>query len=221
MPADVPRGLTAVGSFVVELWLSLWTLLTPFEAEGGELFVEGGAFRRRSRSEDLFSAGFSCTVKVRVGLYVVDKRRRGWLRRRRCNKQSRVDSDKDIDEDCGGGAGVHWGQQGGETLASAAAKLFSLCTQNNSRTWSDKGGSWRSVLGMSQREKGGLFAGYYVTERMASLQCFWCQWQLPLLSELHHECPWYATVTSALVQARQMARIRHKCSTEFTSTALG
>ena len=29
MPADVPRGLTAVGPFVVELWLSLWTLLTP------------------------------------------------------------------------------------------------------------------------------------------------------------------------------------------------
>ena len=29
MPADVPRGLTAVGPFVVKLLLSLWTLLTP------------------------------------------------------------------------------------------------------------------------------------------------------------------------------------------------
>ena len=31
----------------------------PVEAEGARLFVEGGAFWRRRRSEELFSAGFS------------------------------------------------------------------------------------------------------------------------------------------------------------------
>ena len=61
----------------------------------------------------IFSGVFSCAVEAIVGLDVVDKHRRGWLRRRRCDKQSRVDSEKDIDEHCGGSAGVHWGQQGG------------------------------------------------------------------------------------------------------------
>ena len=31
----------------------------PVDAEGGELFVEGGAFGHRRWSEELFSAGFS------------------------------------------------------------------------------------------------------------------------------------------------------------------
>ena len=86
----------------------------PVDAEGGELFVEGGAFWLPGGLRSYFQPGvFSCAVEASVGLDVVDKHRRGWLRRRRCDKQSRVDSDKDIDEDCGGGAGVHWGQQGG------------------------------------------------------------------------------------------------------------
>ena len=128
----------------------------PVEAEGGELFVEGGAFWRRGRSEELFSAGFS---------------RAPWKRAWGSTSSTNVEED-DSDVD-GATSNREWTQtrtltkiagavsvctEGSrevtsETLASAAIKLFSLCTRNISRTWSDKGGSWGSVLGMSQREK--------------------------------------------------------------------
>ena len=168
-----------------EVWLLLALSLWSYGWVCGRSWPRRGRRRRTLRrgrcfltSQSvwgvIFSGVFSCAVEASVGLDVVDKRRRGWLRRRRCDKQSRVDSDKDIDENCGGGVGVDWGQQGGNwrTLAKAAIKLFSLCTRNISRTWSDKGGAEEVFLVWAKERKGGLFAGSYVTERMASLQLF-------------------------------------------------
>ena len=122
----------------------------PVEAEGGGLFVEEGAFWRRRRSEELLSAGFS---------------RAPWKRAWGSTSSTNVEED-DSDVD-GATSNREWTQTRtstkiagavsvcteGSREAKAAIKLFSLCTRNISRTWSDKGGSWRSVPGMNQREK--------------------------------------------------------------------
>ena len=128
----------------------------PVEAEGGGLFVEGGAFWRRRRSEELFSAGFS---------------RAPW-KRAWCSTSSTNVKEDDSDVD-GATSNREWTQtrtstkiagavsvctEGsrdvtGETLAKAAIKLFSLCTRNISRTWSDKGGAEEVFRYEPKREK--------------------------------------------------------------------
>ena len=133
MPADVPRGLTAVGPFIVELWLSLWTLLTLSRQKAADSSSREMLSDVAGGPEELFSAAFS---------------RVPWKRAWGSTSSTNVEED-DSDVD-GATSNREWTQtriltkiagavsvctEGsrevtGETLAKAAIKLFSLCTRN-------------------------------------------------------------------------------------------
>ena len=173
----------------------------PAEAEGSELFVEEGAFRRHRWSEELFQRcflvcpesehawGSTSLMNAELRITPTTKVRpvmASGLRRRRWSRRSRGG---------GGGAGAHGRQQGGnwreigewccKTTLSVDVESF----QNMKRQRGEvKKRSWYEP----RREKENCIGNNASRNSWLLSVVFLCQWHLPLMLELHHEWYWYA-----------------------------